>query len=140
MAQPNRPDSTPMPMAKAETPNDTTEVKSGAQERRVHDRRAQRVFLVEFGVGLALGHVQRVVVDDVGLREGRERSDDRGAGQERGVLGDGDLFGGELRADNAPDHTSTDDHDDGAENSGPADELEDLDLGGSQGGGRNGCC
>ena len=98
-ARPPRIWTIPRPIAIALTPKARTEVKS---------------------VGLAAGGLKGVLLDDLGLAVGRERAVDDLAGVCRGVLGDGDLLGGELGldhrpgADSADEHERTDDRDDQA--------------------------
>ena len=64
-----------MPAANSATPYATTDVNSEARRNEAcMTVAAHGVVLVEFGVGLAAGGLERVVVDDVGLHVGGERA------------------------------------------------------------------
>ncbi|MNW59192.1 hypothetical protein D3C74_370970 [compost metagenome] len=93
----------------------------GTQERRVHDRGAALVVLRELGVGLAVAHLERVLVDDLGLRVGGERTADVGPREERRIVGHRDVLGRQLRGHDTPGDTTRDDHDD------PCDDAEESD-------------
>jgi hypothetical protein len=96
------------------------------QERGVHRGLAQRVVLLELGVGLAAGRLEGVVLDDVGLRERGPRRVDLGAAEVRRVLGDGDVLLVQLAADHAVGHATRDDEDDAGDGGDDADDASSL--------------
>src|SRR5690606_26492088 len=69
-----------------------------------------RGLLAELGVGQAPGSLERVLVDDVRLGEGRDRVVDLGAGREGRVVRDRNVLRGELRGDGTPGDATGDDH------------------------------